>query len=623
MCGIYGIASLDRAVERGALERCRDLLSHRGPDDAGVWIADGGGVGLAHRRLSVIDLSPAGHQPMLASDGRLAIVFNGEIYNFRELRAELEKLGSRFVSASDTEVLLAAYRAWGVECLAKLNGMFAFVIHDAGAADRAPSLFFARDRAGEKPFYYVAERTRFEFSSELKGLSRRGELDLNALNHYLALGYVPAGLCLARGVRKLPPAHAGRLDLATFDLKVWKYWSLPANEPDARASPESLAEEARKLLFDSVRMRLESDVPLGVLLSGGLDSSLVVAAAARQSPRPVRTFTITLPGSALDESRHAGIVARHFGTEHHELPLADDGLAAFDAFAPLIDEPLADSSLIPAFLVSRLTRRHVTVALGGDGGDELFGGYTDYVAALRDHRRTSWMPLPMLRALADAAGRLPAGVRGRNRLFSLRGGAHRQIVWGSPYFDLALRRKLYSSDVLAELGGGLAAPERHLSNLYETGRDPVDSMTRTHFGSILPDDFLVKVDRASMAVALEMRAPFLDHRLLEFAFGRVPSEWKVSGGERRRLQKLLARKLLPPALDLDRKQGFSIPLDDWLRADGCRRVREHAQALPAFLSRAEIDALIIGLERGRANGARLHALMVLGAALRNLGSGFS
>ncbi len=621
MCGIYGFTSADGTVDPRALERSRDRLAHRGPDDTGAWISADRRTGLAHRRLSVIDLSPAGHQPMRSADGRLAVVFNGEIYNFRALRMELEQRGVAFSGASDTEVLLAAYRTWGTECLGKLNGMFAFAIHDTGGADRAPSLFFARDRAGEKPFYYAAAPGYFEFASELKALSRRGALDPHALNHYLALGYVPGDLCLVQGVRKLPPAHAGRLDLATFQLKVWKYWSLPVNNPGTAIDAESLAEEARDILLDSVRLRLESDVPLGVLLSGGLDSSLVVAAAARESRRPVKTFTVTLPGSMLDESRHAGIVARHFGTEHHELPLADAGLGALDDFASLVDEPIADSSLIPSFLLSRLTRRHVTVALGGDGGDELFGGYADYVQALEDQRRTGWVPPALLRAVSDIAGRLPAGVKGRNRLFSLRGGAHQQIIWGSPYFDTALRRRLYSPDVLATLGSDLARPEQSLLRLFETGRDPVDAMTRTHFGSILPDDFLAKVDRASMAVALEMRAPFLDHRMLEFAFGRVPDEWKVRGVETRRLQKLLAKRLLPPALDLDRKQGFSIPLDDWLRADGCRRVREHAEALPAFLKREEINALIMGLESGRANGARLYALMVLGIALKNLGLG--
>lgn len=623
MCGIYGIADARAPIDTGMVEHQRDLLGHRGPDDAGLWISDRRDVALGHRRLSIIDLSPAGHQPMLSADGRLAIVFNGEIYNFRMLRAELETLGNRFAGASDTEVLLAAYQTWGAECLAKLNGMFAFVIHDAGGTGRPPCLFIARDRAGEKPFYYVTGPSFFEFSSELKGLTRRAGLDLNALNHYLSLGYVPGDLCLARDVRKLPPAHAGRLDLATFELRIWKYWSLPANEPGALADPEPLADEAQKILFDAVRLRLESDVPLGVLLSGGLDSSLVVAAAARQSPRPVKTFTITLPGSALDESRHARIVAQHFGTEHHELPLVETSLAAFDDFAPLVDEPIADSSLIPSFLVSRLTRRHVTVALGGDGGDELFGGYSDYVTALADQRHFGWIPPALLFMSAEIAGRLPAGVKGRNRLFSMRDGAHQKIIWGSPYFDLALRRRLYTPELLAELGDGLAEPERSLLRFFETGHDPVDAMTRTHFGSILPDDFLVKVDRASMAVALEMRAPFLDHRMLEFAFGRVPSAWKVQGGESRRLQKRLAQRLLPPALDTDRKQGFSIPLDDWLHADRCQRVRERVEALPGFLRRDEIDALIIGLERGRTNGARLYALMALGTALRNLGLGVS
>jgi asparagine synthase (glutamine-hydrolysing) len=619
MCGIYGRVERGGGVTAEALARQVAVLAHRGPDDTGNWVADSGRVGLAHRRLSVIDLSPTGHQPMRSTDGRLTIVFNGEIYNFRELRSELEELGSRFVSTSDTEVLLAGYRAWDAGCLSKLNGMFAFVIHDAGGADSAPSLFFARDRAGEKPFYYVAERGFFEFASELKGLTRRGGLDLNALNHYLALGYVPGELCLAQGVHKLPPAHAGRLDLATFELKLWKYWSLPANKSGGKGDSGSLAGEAQKILFDSVRLRMQSDVPLGVLLSGGLDSSLVVAAAARQSQRPVKTFTITLPGSPLDESRYASTVARYFGTEHHELALAGAGLGAFDDFAPLVDEPVADSSLIPSFLVSRLTRRHVTVALGGDGGDELFGGYLDYPASLADERRLGWLPAFALRAAAAVAGRLPAGVRGRNRCAALRGGPLQQIIWGSPYFDLGLRRRILGLDAVSDLSTGFDAPERSVLALFNSGRGPVDRLTRLHFGSTLPDDFLVKVDRASMAHALEMRSPMLDHRLIEFCFEKVPDEWKVHGRDTRRLEKLIARRLLPPDLDLERKQGFSVPLDDWLRAESPAVLDGRLASLPACIDRTEAAALIRGLRAGRANGARIFALIMLSIAAANLG----
>jgi asparagine synthase (glutamine-hydrolysing) len=616
VCGIYGLAG-GNAADRTQLERRRDLLRHRGPDDAGSWLSPDGRVALAHRRLSIIDLSPAGHQPMVSGDRRLVITFNGEIYNHRSLRHELEHNGSAFSSQSDTEVILAAYAHWGTHCVEKLNGMFAFALYDAGGEGTPPSLFLARDRAGEKPLYYWSQQGRFEFASELKALAAPASIDPQAVNHYLGLGYVPGELSLLAGVRKLPPGHAARLNLVDFSLDIWRYWQLPAHAPDPKADAETLADQAGALLGDSVRMRLQSDVPLGILLSGGLDSSLVVAAAARSSDVPVKTFTIALPGSPLDESAHAAIVAQHFSTEHHRLELDASSLSVIDELAPLVDEPLADSSLLPAFVVSRLTRRHVTVALGGDGGDELFGGYRDYPQALADQARWGGLPADVFRLAAGLAARLPAGVRGRNRIASLRGGPLQQIIWGSPYFDVALRRRILDNDVTAQLGTALDAPEQGLLTLFNQGKGPVDRMTRTHFGSILPDDFLVKVDRASMAHSLEMRCPFLDHRLIEFCFSSVPDVWKVSGRQTRPLQKLLAGRMLPATLDLNRKQGFSIPLDQWLRAEPQGRLMERFEALPDYLNRHEIHGLIRGLHAGRANGARLFALLMLSIACRN------
>jgi asparagine synthase (glutamine-hydrolysing) len=297
--------------------------------------------------------------------------------------------------------------------------------------------------------------------------------------------------------------------------------------------------------------------------------------------------------------------------------MAEAGLALLDGLAPLIDEPIADSSILPAWMVFGLARQRVKVALGGDGGDELFGGYGDYTASLSDWRRLGRVPYAALRATAAAASFLPAGVRGRNRLASLRGGPLQQMIWGSPYFDQRLRQRLLSDHTLDSLGGNLDAPERFLLDLYGEGKDPVDRMTRTHFGSILPDDFLVKVDRASMAHSLEVRAPFLDHRLIEFAFGRVPSRWKVKDGESRRLQRILARRWLPQDLDIDRKQGFSIPMDQWLRSEGEDGLRQRLADLPDCIEKTEVHRLIIGHMRGRTNGARLFALIMLAIANRN------
>jgi asparagine synthase (glutamine-hydrolysing) len=626
MCGIQGAVSFGAPLGLQRMLAARDRLAHRGPDDAGLWLSPDGRVALTHRRLAVIDLSPGGHQPMLDGDGRLAIVFNGEVYNFAALREELSALGHSFRTRSDTEVLLAAWRQWGSDCLPRLNGMFAFAIHDRGDGTTPARLFLARDRVGKKPLYYRDDAAGFAFASELKALPGPHEIDLRALNHYLALGYVPGAHCIARGVRKLPPAHRALLDLSTGRLQVERYWTLPAFRPGAVATAAEAADRAQALLADSVRLRQVSDVPVGVLLSGGLDSSLVTALAAATAGGQVRTFTFAQPGSPLDEAARARLIARHFDTEHHELAVEAPSLALLEHLAPLIDEPLADSSLIPTWLVSGLARAQVTVALGGDGGDELFGGYGDYAQALRDRRRIGWMPGPLRRALAGLASALPAGVRGRNRLAALRDGAGGAIVWGSPYFDAALRRRILSRDALAGLDaaaaeGGLLEPEAGLLALSAGSSGMIDGMTRTHFGSILPDDFLVKVDRASMAHALEMRSPLLDYRLVEFAFRDVPAALKAGPAGTRLVQHELARRLLPPGADFSRKQGFSIPLDDWMRADGERLFERWTPHLPDTIDRGELRRLLDGLHAGRANGARLHALLVLAIASDNLARG--
>lgn len=618
MCGIYGLIRREGEIDKKKLDQQRDLLHHRGPNDAGSWISPDGRVGLAHRRLSILDLSAAGHQPMVSQDSRFTIVFNGEIYNHHEIRNELKSFGHSFRTGTDTEVLLCAYITWGEACLGRLNGMFAFAIHDKGSASEPPTLFLARDRAGKKPLYYAVGDQHVEFASELKAISHRGGLSLNALNFYLALGYVPHELCIVDGVKKLPPAHAAKLDLLSFQFRTWRYWSIPANSPELGVDGESLADEAGKLIEDATRLRLEADVPVGVLLSGGLDSSLVVAAAAHVSAAPVRTFTVTVPGSSLDESVHARQVARYFGTEHHELALEETGLNALDDISQFIDEPIADSSLIPTFLLSSLTKQYVTVALGGDGGDELFGGYNDYPNSLADQHRLSWLPHSLLAAAAGAASYLPAGIRGRNRIASLRGGPLQQMIWGRPYFDTALRQRILSREACAALGGQLDAPEQFLLEKYETGVDAVDRMTRTHFGSILPDDFLVKVDRMSMAVSLEMRSPLLDYRLMEFAFGRIPSAWKVKGHDTRRVQKILASRWLPAELDVQRKQGFSIPFEKWLMVAGEKKLSDYLSSLPECINQVEVAQLIKGLGQGRSNGARLFALMMLSISVANL-----
>ena len=621
MCGIYGVYAKRGNLSEEQIDGPRDRLTHRGPDDSGSWISPDRRLGLGHRRLSIVDLSPSGHQPMCSGDRRYIIVFNGEIYNFHELRKLLEAEGARFASHSDTEVILAAYQRWGEACLDRFNGMFAFVIYDAGDNAVAPSLFMARDRAGKKPFYYAHQPGEFRFASELKALAPFTGLSLQGLNHYLALGYVPGAQCIVDGVCKLPPAHCARLDLRTERLTIRRYWQLPvsASDVDADADGDALTEEVERLLLDATRLRLQADVPVGVLLSGGLDSSLVTAAAAKSASGTIRTFSIAVPGSDLDESERAAQIACEFGTDHQALPLDLSGLAALDDIAPFVDEPLADSSLIPAYLVSRLTRQSVTVALGGDGGDELFGGYDSYAQSLRDARRLGWAPASLLAGVAKAASCLPAGVRGRNRIAAMRGGPLQQMIWSTPYFDSVLRSRILSAPAWSVMQRDAGAPERGLLALYGQGSGPVDAMTRMDFGGMLPDDFLVKVDRASMMASLEVRAPYLDYRLIEFAFGRIPARWKVTENKTRLIQRKLARRWLPANFADAPKKGFSIPLDAWLRKAAPSWHNDWLDRLPGVINRDAARGLLRGLLAGRANGSRIFALIMLGYAAHNLG----
>ena len=619
MCGIFGLARLSSSVKPSELALQISKLSHRGPDDQGTWVSDDHHAGLAHRRLSIIDLTAAGHQPMVDSSGRYAMVFNGEVYNYLELRNELETFGFRFRGSGDSEVVLASYIHWGEDCLSRFNGMFALAIYDSGSNKANPSIFLARDRAGKKPLYLAHKGESFVFASELKAIPSEfgSKINLEALNFYLALGYIPSHLCIVDGVSKLPPAHAARFEINSGTFRQWRWWYLPELNPDSETDVDGLIDEAESLMHDAVRLRLRSDVPVGVLLSGGLDSSLMVASAAHASTK-VKTFTIGFPGSKLDETKYASIVARHFNTEHHVLSLQEPSLSVLNELAPMVDEPLADSSLIPAYLVSKLTVGHVKVAIGGDGGDELFGGYGDYTTAMSDEERLGWLPKFLIKNIALAAGKLPTGMRGRNRIYALRGGAYQSLIWGSPFFDAPARSRIFSQEALDMLGDKFMAPERFQFDLFMTGRDPVDSMTRTHFGSILPDDYLVKVDRASMAVGLEMRCPLLDYRLIEFAFGRLPSKWKVEGKEGRRLQKRIGKRLLPEQLNIDRKQGFSIPINDWFRNSNCADVRKIRGAFPSFIEQDNVDDLMLGHQNGRANGSRLFALFMLSCAVQNL-----
>lgn len=607
MCGIVGVASKTPVENRSWLTAGRDALRHRGPDGAGAWWSRDGLVGLGHRRLSIIDLSSAGYQPMVDRSGDLTIVFNGEIYNFEGLRTTLEGAGATFTSRSDTEVLLAAYRIWGEDCLSHLNGMFAFAIHDA----RHGTLFLARDRAGEKPLYYHHVSGNFSFASELKallqnpGIERR--IDPAGLDCFLGMGYVPGGNSILAGVRKLPPAHAMRFDLWSGKLNMWCYWSLPT-APQALESEEILCNELETLLGNAVRRQLVADVPVGILLSGGLDSSIVTALAAGACSR-VKTFTVRFPGaSKFDESEHAKRVAEHFGTDHFTLDGDPSTVGLLPLLARQFDEPINDSSMVPTFLVSQMLRKHCTVALGGDGGDELFGGYAHYDRMLRLRERFGGVPKP-LRDLVAAIGTalLPVGFKGRNWVRALATDFRHEVPMVASYFDRSARRGL--------LGHGfpeLGAAELAWLASTPAATDLLDRATRHDFSSYLAEDILVKVDRTSMLNSLEIRAPMLDLKVIEFAFGRVPSRLKASSVSRKILLRRLARKLLPSSFDTTRKQGFSIPISSWLESglwlEFFKEVLLDKQQ--DLFNRKFVEALFRGQAAGRSNGERLFGLVM-------------
>lgn len=607
MCGFLTVYRHSSQLFQHDIDACRDTMRHRGPDDAGSWLGEDGRLAMAHRRLSILDLSPLGHQPMTDPYGKFRIVFNGEIYNHTDIRNELAGEW-QFKSHSDTETILAAYAHWGEACLDRLQGMFAFVLYDSTAG----RLFAARDRAGEKPFFYRTHYDGFEAASELKALlqipSFPRSIEPSAFNSYLAFGYVPGHACILSGVKKLPPAHALSYCLETGETRVWRYWEIPA--PDPSSDETALLETTESLLESAVRRQLVADVPVGVLLSGGVDSSLVTALAARVCSSKVRTFTIAFPGQGIyDESGYARMVADYFGTDHTELAAEPATVELLPVLARQFDEPMCDSSMVPTYLVSQLIRKHCTVALGGDGADELFGGYPTYQWALRQANMRSYIPALLRWGVANSAERLiPLGIRGRNYAMGLAGTLEHALAGNTTLFDARNRRLI--SPFLRD-SGLLSDPSEFKSQMYDSCRGLPGAAMVMDFGSYLSEDILVKVDRASMLASLEIRAPFLDHRIIEFAFSKVPNKLRTDKQGRKLLLKRLAGKLLPPELDIDRKQGFSLPLSKWFAGPWGTYMEEVLREAPAELfDRRTTSALIDGQRRGRVNTERIYSLVL-------------
>jgi asparagine synthase (glutamine-hydrolysing) len=559
MCGIAGIVDFNRLDDaerrvRSALSR----LARRGPDGEGYWSDDMAALG--HRRLSIIDLSAAADQPMHSADDSTVIVFNGEIYNYREVAAQLPG-GQPLRTSSDTEVLLAAYAAWGADCLQRLHGMFSFVIWNK----RTRTLFGARDRLGVKPFYYSYRDGRFCFASRPRAVQELmrnggGKMSSAALRLYLEAGYVPAPLSFFDGIEQLEPGHF--VEVGADGLRTRRYWDFAAIEPEAswvRRSEDDLLDELDEIVTASVRMRLVSDVPLGAFLSGGIDSSLVVGIMAKLSSDPVRTCSIGFSESLYDESGYAGAVAKHLGTRHvMEKVSADDLLALLPRFLDEFDEPFFDSSAFPTLAVARLARREVTVALSGDGGDELFGGY-HYYSIMQRLGPLFRMPA----ALRSAAAMALAGVPSHRAklLAAVLGEADETAAFAkmrsvSKDFPIPMLESARQGTTLRDLYAAAAKRESRSLN-------PVDLAMRLDMRFTLPGDYLQKVDLATMAFSLESREPLLDHKLVEWAM-RLPLEWKLRGDSKYLLRRL-AYRYVPRELLERPKMGFRVPIDKWLR----------------------------------------------------------
>ncbi len=565
MCGIAGVLYADRKrrVDRQTLAAMGERIAHRGPDAEGFW--DEPGVGLVHRRLSIIDLA-GGDQPIGNEDGSVQVVFNGEIYNFQLLRDWLTARGHRFRTHSDTEVLVHLYEEVGDRLVDRLRGMFAFALWDC----RRRRLLLARDRLGIKPLYVYRDAEKLLFGSELKAvLAHPGvprELDPAALEEYLTLGVVPGARSIFRKVEKLPPAHTLAVAADELGAPPRCYWRLRF-EPDDTRSPEQWQEEVRAKVEESVRLHLLADVPVGAFLSGGIDSSVIVGTAKAEA---LQTFSIGFREESFSELPHARLVARRFGTRHVEEVITPDAVALVDDLTHYYDEPFADPSAIPTFLLSRLASRNVKVALSGDGGDEAFGGYRRYAHDLKEAAVRQLLPTWCRRALGGLAAVwpnaawLPRPLRAKTALTNLALDSPAAYANTLALCRRPLRRRLLAPDLAAALTGH--DPEQVVRNAYGSAppEDSLAGMIAADTAVLLPDDFLVKVDRASMAHGLEVRPPLLDHELLELA-ARIPSRWKVHDGETKWIFRQAYRNLLPPAIRARRKQGFEMPIDAWLR----------------------------------------------------------
>lgn len=628
MCGIAGLfyPATPRPVDPARLRAMTDVLAHRGPDGSGIWTAPG--VGFGHRRLSIIDLG-GGAQPMLSADESVVVTYNGEIYNFREVRAELEARGAQFRTDSDTEVLIHGWQAWGTAMLERLNGMFAFALYDA---DRQ-ALLLARDRLGVKPLHYVELADgALAFASELKGLLAHPLLrrvpDIRAVEDFMALGYVPDDACLVAGVKKLAAGHCLLVERGKPVPKPSEWWDLDFSTR-ARGSTKALEEQLVELMRAGVRSRLVSDVPLGAFLSGGVDSSAVVALMAEASKRAVKTCTIGFDEADHDERRHAAAIAARFATEHREKIVAADDVALIDTLVAAFDEPFADASALATYRVCQLARETVTVALSGDGADEALAGYRRYRFQAAEERVRALLPTGLRASLFGTLGRhypkadwAPRPFRAKATLLGLAEDGETAYARAVGVTTPELRARLFSPAALAALGGH-RAETRYVETMRDApARDPLDRAQYADIKLWLPGDILTKIDRTSMAVSLEAREPLLDYRLVEFA-ATLPVSMRLRDGQGKWLMKRAMERYLPRDILYRPKMGFVTPVSAWFRGQlagtALDLARSRTLAASGWFDMAAIQRLADDHQSGRVeHGRTLWQLLMLDRAMARL-----
>jgi asparagine synthase (glutamine-hydrolysing) len=617
MCGIAGKIYFDRqrSVSRQEVQEMTDTMIHRGPDGEGIWFSEN--VGLAHRRLAIIDLSAAASQPMCNEDASVWISFNGEIYNFEELRKELEEQGHSFRTHSDTEVIIHAYEEYGRGCLEKLRGMFAFAICDT----RHHTLFLARDRVGKKPLFYFHGADRFLFASEIKALLTDRAVprqpDPVALDHFLALGYVPGPRTAFLGIRKLPPAHW--LEIRDGEVETGRYWKLRYT-PKLKISMEDAISELRWRLAEAVRLRLVSDVPLGAFLSGGVDSSAVVIHMAEAMNRPVRTFSVGFGDANFDERPFARQVAERYGTDHTELVVEAPVRDIVSRLAWYYDEPLGDSSAVPSYAIAELTRQHVTVVLNGDGADESFAGY-DWYEMDRWIHRGEIAPLKVRQWFAKLIKCFPSNGNKNSTLWKVARLAEvlalppsRRYPQWVEHFGPEARQRIFTGAFATMIKE--SNPDTLFASAFaqSDAKNWLDALLSADLSLYLADDLLVKMDRATMANSLEARSPFLDHLFMEFV-ASLPVAFKQAWGQKKRILKAALRKRVPDAL-LDRpKMGFIVPLAEWFRSDLRDMVHDILLSVRAaergYFDHREVTKLLDEHSNGIDHGTRLWDLLML------------